>query len=31
VLKFAKVETNPALAKDTFDFKPPAGVDVVKQ
>jgi outer membrane lipoprotein carrier protein len=31
VLKFAKVETNPALAKDTFDFKPPAGADVVKQ
>jgi outer membrane lipoprotein carrier protein len=31
VLKFAKVALNPALAKDAFDFKPPAGVDVVKQ
>jgi outer membrane lipoprotein carrier protein len=31
VLKFVKVESNPALAKDTFDFKPPAGADVVKQ
>jgi outer membrane lipoprotein carrier protein len=31
VLKFAKVESNPTLAKDTFDFKPPAGADVVKQ
>lgn len=31
VMTFAKVEVNPALAADSFQFKPPAGVDVVKQ
>jgi outer membrane lipoprotein carrier protein len=31
VLKFAKVEVNPALAADAFNFKPPAGTDVIKQ
>jgi outer membrane lipoprotein carrier protein len=31
VLKFAKVEINPALDSQTFNFKPPAGADVVKQ
>lgn len=31
VLKFVKVEVNPALAADTFNFKPPAGSDVIKQ
>ncbi len=31
VLKFAKVEVNPALAADAFNFKPPAGSDVIKQ
>ncbi|WP_394789389.1 outer membrane lipoprotein chaperone LolA [Rhodoferax sp.] len=31
VINFAKVEVNPALAADAFQFKPPAGADVVKQ
>lgn len=31
VMTFAKVEVNPALAADSFQFKPPAGADVVKQ
>jgi len=31
VLKFSKVELNPALAAGTFDFKAPPGADVVRQ
>ena len=31
LMTFAKVEVNPALAAETFQFKPPAGADVVKQ
>ncbi|WP_367846957.1 outer membrane lipoprotein chaperone LolA [Rhodoferax sp. WC2427] len=31
VMTFAKVEVNPTLAADLFQFKPPAGADVVKQ
>ena len=31
VLSFAKVEVNPALAAQTFQFKPPAGADVIRQ
>ncbi len=31
VMTFAKVEANPALAADAFQFKPPAGADVVRQ
>ncbi|MBB3179510.1 outer membrane lipoprotein chaperone LolA [Variovorax sp. Sphag1AA] len=31
VLKFSKVEVNPALPASTFQFKPPAGADVVRQ
>ncbi len=31
VLKFSKVEVNPALGAGTFAFKTPAGADVVKQ
>ena len=31
VLSFAKVEVNPALGAETFQFKPPAGADVVRQ
>jgi len=31
VLKFNKVEVNPALGASTFAFKAPAGADVVKQ
>lgn len=31
VLRFAKVELNPALPADTFQFKPPAGADVIRQ
>jgi outer membrane lipoprotein carrier protein len=30
VLKFQKVEANTALAADAFNFKPPAGADVIK-
>lgn len=31
VLKFSKVEVNPALPSSTFVFKPPAGADVIRQ
>lgn len=31
VLKFQKVEANTVLALDAFNFKPPAGADVIKQ
>lgn len=31
VLKFSKVEVNPSLPASTFDFKAPAGADIVKQ
>lgn len=31
VLKFGKVETNPAIGASTFAFKAPAGADVLKQ
>jgi outer membrane lipoprotein carrier protein len=31
VLKFSKVEVNPALTADTFAFKPPAGADVLRE
>ncbi len=31
VLTFTQVQTNLALRADTFQFKPPAGADVVKQ
>lgn len=31
VLSFSKVELNPALPAATFQFKPPAGADVVRQ
>ncbi len=31
VLKFTKVEVNPALGAGTFAFKAPAGADVIKQ
>ncbi len=31
VLRFAGFEVNPALPADTFQFKPPAGADVVRQ
>ncbi len=31
VLKFSDVQTNAALPADTFDFKPPAGADVIRQ
>ena len=31
VLKFSKVEVNPALAATTFAFKAPAGADVLKE
>ena len=31
LMQFQKVELNPALAADSFNFKPPAGVDVIKQ
>jgi outer membrane lipoprotein carrier protein len=31
LMRFAKVEVNPVLAADTFQFQPPAGADVVKQ
>lgn len=30
VLSFIKIEVNPALAADTFSFKPPPGADVVR-
>jgi len=31
LLKFSKVELNPALPAATFQFKPPAGADVIRQ
>jgi outer membrane lipoprotein carrier protein len=31
VLTFSKVELNPRLAGDAFQFKPPAGADVIRQ
>jgi outer membrane lipoprotein carrier protein len=31
VLKFQKVEVNPSLSVEAFNFKPPAGTDVIKQ
>ena len=31
VLKFDKLEVNPVLAANTFEFKTPAGADVLKQ
>lgn len=31
VLKFSKVEVNPSLPASVFDFKPPAGADVIRQ
>ena len=31
VMSFQKFEINPALGADSFNFKPPAGVDVIKQ
>ena len=31
VLSFTKVEVNPALPAETFQFKPPAGADVLRQ
>lgn len=31
VLRFAKVEVNPALPAGTFEFKAPAGADVIRQ
>lgn len=31
VLRFGNTQVNPAFAADAFAFKPPAGVDVIKQ
>lgn len=31
VLSFSKVEVNPSLPADTFNFKPPKGADVIRQ
>lgn len=31
LITFSKVEVNPALAPDSFQFKPPAGTDVIRQ
>ena len=31
VLTFSKVEVNPNLAKNTFQFNPPKGADVIRQ
>jgi outer membrane lipoprotein carrier protein len=31
VLSFSKVEVNPKLAADAFQFKPPQGADVIRQ
>lgn len=31
LLNFSKVEVNPRLAADTFQFKPPPGADVIRQ
>ena len=31
VLNFSRVQVNPAIAPETFRFKPPAGADVIRQ
>ncbi|WP_210547099.1 outer membrane lipoprotein chaperone LolA [Rhodoferax sp. PAMC 29310] len=31
LLTFSKVEVNPSLAPESFQFKPPAGTDVIRQ
>ncbi len=31
VLQFSRVEANPALPESTFQFRPPAGADVIRQ
>ena len=31
VLRFSQVEVNPVLPASTFQFKPPAGADVLRQ
>jgi outer membrane lipoprotein carrier protein len=31
LLRFSRVEVNPRLAAETFQFKPPAGADVIRQ
>ncbi len=31
VIRFARLQANPSLSAATFQFKPPAGVDVLKQ
>jgi outer membrane lipoprotein carrier protein len=31
VLTFANLQTNVTLAPDAFQFKPPAGADVIRQ
>jgi outer membrane lipoprotein carrier protein len=31
VMSFSKVEVNPSMAADVFNFKPPAGADVIRQ
>ncbi|NDP61918.1 outer membrane lipoprotein chaperone LolA [Polaromonas sp.] len=31
VLSFSKVEVNPSLSKDAFQFNPPKGADVIRQ
>jgi outer membrane lipoprotein carrier protein len=31
VLTFSRVQVNPAIAAETFRFKPPAGADVIRQ
>ena len=31
VMKFGRIEVNPALPASTFQFKPPAGADVLRQ
>ena len=31
VMSFSKVEVNPSLPKDTFQFNPPKGADVIRQ
>ena len=31
VMTFSRVEVNPALPDTTFQFRPPAGADVIRQ
>ena len=31
VMQFSQFEANPALEASVFQFKPPAGVDVIRQ